>query len=62
MYKVFSNYGYNSEELIAECDTLGHAINYFRNFISEWAQPGERVEIISFADDGEAVTYKVWPR
>ena len=58
MYKVYINYGYMSEELLAECDTIRQAVNSMNDFVQEWGQCHyERIEVMSFADDGEAITH-----
>ena len=52
-----------SEELLAECDTVrqavnSSAVNSMNDFVQEWGQCHyERIEVISFADDGEAITH-----
>ena len=58
MFKLYINYGYMSEELVAECDTVRQAVNRMNDYVQEWGQLAyERIEVISFADDGEAITH-----
>jgi len=57
-FKVFVNYGYTDEQLIGESNSRIEA----RNIAEEYAvDPAyNRVEVISFADDGEALTHYVY--
>ena len=58
MYEIYLNYGYETQEHLATSDTLSEARIYFESYIWDYAEEGETVEIISFADDGEAVTHR----
>ena len=54
MYQVFLNYGYQDEELIAETPTLRGAIDRAEEEALDIGM-GDVVEVITFADDGEAL-------
>jgi hypothetical protein len=58
MYDVYLNYGYENQEHLATSDTLSEARIYFEAYTLDYAEEGETVEIISFADNGEAVTHR----
>jgi hypothetical protein len=58
MYNVYLNYGYETQEHLATSDTLSEARIYFEAYTLDYAEEGETVEIISFADNGEAVTHR----
>lgn len=56
-FQIFGDYGYTSETLLEEFDTLREA----KRWVDGYARNGyfggyEAVEVIRFADDGEAIT------
>mgnify|MGYP001552066117 CR=1 FL=1 len=58
MFKVYVNYGYRDEEHVATYNTLKEARTYFGAYILDYIEEGETVEVISFANDGEAIVHE----
>lgn len=60
-YKIFGDYGYTGESLLAEFDTLQAAVDWLRNYEAEtFGILGgyHVVEIATFTDSGEYVTHE----
>jgi hypothetical protein len=56
-FQIFGDYGYTSETLLEEFDTLGEAKDWVDGYIQYGDFGGyAAVEVIRFADDGEAIT------
>ncbi|MCC6887763.1 MAG: hypothetical protein IT536_04435 [Hyphomicrobiales bacterium] len=57
-YKIFGNYGLESEQLLEECSSRDEAIQWAKGY-TRWGNLGgyEAIEVISFATNGEAVTH-----
>lgn len=62
VYHIYSDYGYADQRLIASLHTLAEARQWlelevdYRNSASTF----RTLEVISFADDGEALIYERW--
>lgn len=61
-FKVYGDYGYESEQLLEEFDTLSEAIRWATGYTKDGDLGGyNQIEIASFASDGEYMTHwKVW--
>ena len=60
-YKIFGDYGYAGESLLAEFDTLQAAVDWLRDYEAEtFGCLGgySVVEIATFADSGEYITHE----
>lgn len=55
-YAVYLNYGYNNQTTLFESDTLDDAIAWGDDHSDSEIGPGDTMEVIWFADDGEAMT------
>lgn len=56
-YKVYGDYGYNSQTLLAEHDTLTDALNWADAYCADGDFGGySMIEVAWFAEDGEYVT------
>lgn len=57
MYEVYGDYGYSSEELLAEFEDRTEAVRWADQYVRNGDLGGYSViEVAYFADDGEYVT------
>lgn len=57
MYYVFGDYGYQSETLLQECDTLTEARAFFTRYLRRDSGGYFIIEVAQFDDDGEYIVY-----
>jgi len=58
MFEIYGDYATTDETLLAEFDYVTEAIRWVNEY-TRWGDFGgyDRIEVISFADDGEAITH-----
>ena len=62
MFGIYGDYATTDETLLAEFDLLSDAIRWVDGYIQDGFGGYNRIEVISYAADGEAVTwYDVQP-
>ena len=58
MYQIFGDYGYISETLLEEFDSLDEAIRWVDGYTEDGDLGGyDRIEVCTFADDGELIVH-----
>jgi hypothetical protein len=60
MFKIYGDYGYTSETLLEEFDTLSEALRWADGYVEDGFGGYAVIEIATFADDGEYVVEKVY--
>ena len=61
MYKIYGDYGYTTETLLAEFNDFGDAVHWVENYVNGGDFGGYTViEIATFAENGEYVVERRW--
>jgi len=60
MYKIYGDYGFVTETLLAEFELLSEAIRWAEAYTKDDLGGYDRIEVARHAADGEYVTERSW--